>query len=118
MIQKTTGRDKVLTDDIHESPVDEWLMHTRTIISLVILALLALPVIYLVRRFSVDKPVTFDGIEEHFKYGSIGSEPGGSLSTPVGGVLPPYAVFKALPEICPEMLPGGYAQVGLLFQPG
>jgi mono/diheme cytochrome c family protein len=33
-------------------------------------------------------------------------------------VLPPYEVFKALPAICSEKLPGGYASVGLIVEPG
>ena len=46
-------------------------------------------------------------------YGSIGSEPGGSLLAPVGGVLPPYWVFKALPSICSDKLPSGLRHVRL-----
>jgi hypothetical protein len=65
-----------------------------------------------------DRPTEYDDITEHFKYGSIGSEPGGSLLNPVGGTLPPYWMFKALPSICPEKLPGGYASVGLIMEPG
>jgi mono/diheme cytochrome c family protein len=49
---------------------------------------------------------------------SIGSEPGGSLLSPVGGVLPPYWVFKALPAICSDRLPGGYATFGFVMEPG
>ncbi len=41
-----------------------------------------------------DRPVDYAAIVDHFKYGSIGSEPGVSLLQPVGGVLPPYWVFK------------------------
>jgi len=37
-----------------------------------------------------DRPVEYGDITEHFKYGSIGSEPGVSLLAAVGGVLPPY----------------------------
>ena len=59
-------------------------------------------------------PSTYDDIVEHFKYGSIGSEPGVSLLRPVGGVLPPYWVFKALPSICRDKLPGGYASLGFV----
>lgn len=66
----------------------------------------------------VDRPVTYASIEEHFKYGSIGSEPGGSLLSPVGGVLPPYWVFKALPEVCSDRLPNGYATFGFIVEPG
>jgi mono/diheme cytochrome c family protein len=65
-----------------------------------------------------DTPVAYDDVTDHFKYGSIGSEPGGSLLRLVGGSLPPYWVFKALPSICPEKLPGGLASVGLLTEPG
>src|SRR5262249_39197385 len=46
-----------------------------------------------------DRPETYDDITMHFKYGSIGSEPGGSLLDPIGGVLPPYWVLKSLPSI-------------------
>ena len=67
---------------------------------------------------AVDRPVTYESIEEHFKYGSIGSEPGGSLFTPVGGVLPPYWVFKALPSICSDMLPDGYSTFGFITEEG
>lgn len=65
-----------------------------------------------------DQPVMYDNIEEHFKYGSIGSEPGGSLLSPIGGVLPPYWVFKALPSVCSDKLPNGYASFGFIMEPG
>jgi mono/diheme cytochrome c family protein len=65
-----------------------------------------------------DRPIAYDDILDHFKYGSIGSEPGVSLLRPVGGALPPYAVFAALPSICPEKLPGGYASLGFIYEPG
>lgn len=65
-----------------------------------------------------DRPVEYDDIAEHFKYGSIGAEPGGSLLSPVGGTLPPYWMFKALPTICSDRLPGGFASVGLVVEPG
>ena len=74
--------------------------------------------IWLAWRFWSDRPVQYSAIEEHFKYGSIGSEVGGSVFTPVGGILPPYWIFKALPAICPDKLPGGYASLGLLFEKG
>ena len=75
-------------------------------------------IVWVVASISTDRPVTYEPITEHFKYGSIGSEPGGSLLAPVGGVLPPYQVFKALPSICSDRLPGGYASVGLIFESG
>ena len=71
-----------------------------------------------VSALRTDRPVEYSDITEHFKYGSIGSEPGGSLLAPVGGVLPPYEVFKTLPAMCSDRLPGGFASVGLIVEPG
>ena len=84
----------------------------------VVVALVAVVTLWVVVSLSIDRPVAYDEITEHFKYGSIGSEPGVSLLQPVGGVLPPYSVFTALPSICPEKLPGGYASLGFVFEPG
>ncbi len=74
--------------------------------------------IWALAEVRVDRPVEYGDITEHFKYGSIGSEPGGSLLTPVGGILPPYEVFKTLPTICRDKLPGGFASVGMIVEPG
>ena len=41
--------------------------------------------------------VDYDNIEEHFKYGSIGSEPANGI---------PYWIWKALPELFADKLPG------------
>ena len=84
--------------------------------SLVVLA--ALGGLWFVANIKADEPAAFDDVVEHFKYGSIGSEPGVSLMQPVGGVLPPYWVFKALPSVCSEKLPGGYASLGFVTEPG
>ena len=65
-----------------------------------------------------DQPVLYADIVEHFKYGSIGSEPGVSLLRPVGGALPPLAEFASLPSICPDRLPGGYASLGFVYEEG
>lgn len=82
------------------------------------LALVAILAVWVVVNLRTDRPVTYETIEEHFKYGSIGSEPGGSLLNPVGGVLPPYWVFKSLPSICSDKLPNGYATFGFVMEPG
>jgi mono/diheme cytochrome c family protein len=74
--------------------------------------------VWVALTLDTDRPVVYDDIAEHFKYGSIGSEPGVSLLRPVGGALPPYAVFAALPSICPDRLPGGYASLGFIYEPG
>lgn len=69
-------------------------------------------------EFRADRPLRYDDITEHFKYGSIGSEPGVSLLAPIGGALPPYWVFRAMPSICSDKLPGGYASLGFIMEPG
>lgn len=80
-------------------------------IFLVIIALLALFVTYLFWKFVPDAPVDYADINEHFKYGSIGSEP-------VNGL--PYWVWKVLPDMFPEKLPAqgkGYEAFGLIQEP-
>jgi mono/diheme cytochrome c family protein len=81
-------------------------------------AIVVLAVLWLILALRADRPVRYDAIEDHFKYGSIGSEPGVSLLSPVGGVLPPYRVFAALPSVCSDQLPGGYASLGFIMEPG
>lgn len=85
------------------------------VVALVLLAAVALWAFVSIRQ---DRPASYDDIEEHFKYGSIGSEPGVSLLSPVGGVLPPYWVFKSLPSICSDKAPNGYATFGFVVEPG
>jgi hypothetical protein len=77
----------------------------------------ALFVLWLALTLTADSPRRYTDIQDHFKYGSIGSEPGVSLLRPVGGVLPPYWVFRALPTICRDRLPGGYAEFGFIVEP-
>jgi mono/diheme cytochrome c family protein len=106
-----------LVDRVYTSPVDRWQHRFRRIVLLAVIFFALVVALALLRYFLADQTVAYKDIREHFKYGSIGSEPGGSLLTPVGGVLPPYLIFKALPAICPEKLPGGYASLGLIFEP-
>ena len=61
-----------------------------------------------------DRPVDYADDVDHFKYGSIGSEPGVSPLSPVGGRLPPEWVFRVLPEVCPSM--PSYAELGLIYE--
>src|SRR2546425_2075392 len=89
-------------------------MRFRTI---VIVLLTLVGVGYAVNRLVfTDETQPYTDPDERFKYGSIGSEPGGSLLAPVGGLLPPYKVFKVLPAVCPDLLPGGYGSVGLIYE--
>lgn len=55
-----------------------------------------------------DLEVRYSSPPERFKYGSIGVE----------STSPPYLVWEALPEVCPDKLPGGYASLGFLYEPG
>ena len=96
------------------STARRWLIRLAVVVGLAALVI----GVWVVVSLTTDRPVTYANIEDHFKYGSIGSEPGVSLLHPVGGALPPYAVLTALPSICPEKLPGGYASLGFVFEPG
>ncbi len=117
--ERTRTATGTLTDEVRENPVDKYLAKSRRKRFCYLLLLIVLVVVgWLVWRFTSDRPVVYADIDEHYKYGSIGSEPGVSLAAPAGGVLPPYWVFKVLPEICPEKIPGGYAALGLIYEPG
>ena len=70
---------------------------------------LALAGFYLYREYVADgAPVRFDAPVEHFKYGSYGSEKTGL----------PYPIWKALPQVCPDLLPGGWPALGFYTEPG
>lgn len=47
--------------------------------------------------------------EEHFKYGSVGIESEEGL---------PYWIWQVLPRMFPDKLPGGYASLGFVWEPG
>jgi mono/diheme cytochrome c family protein len=90
----------------------------KTLILAIVLIVAGVIFFRIAGTLSSNAPVVYEDITEHFKYGSIGSEPGGSLLQPIGGVLPPYVVFKTLPAMCSDRLPGGYQSAGLIFEPG
>ena len=116
---QTRVKNQVLVDEVRQTPVDRGLQRTHRRIAWVgLIAVGLLIVLWIVWRFNADRPVDYGAITDQFKYGSIGSEPGGSLKEAAGGLLPPYPVFKALPSICPDKLPGGYASLGLVFEQG
>ncbi|WP_224245597.1 c-type cytochrome [Hyalangium gracile] len=86
-----------------------WRKRALLALGLMLLGLLAWS---LYRGFNPNAPVTYEDIEEHFKYGSIGSEPDKGI---------PYYIFKVLPELCADKLSRpeeGYASLGLLSEPG
>lgn len=79
---------------------------------LILLFVLALIVSYLFWKFVPNAPVDYVDINDHFKYGSIGSEPANGI---------PYWIWKVLPDMFPEKLPApgnGYAAFGLIQEPG
>ena len=79
------------------------------LIFLGILVLLALIAYSLFRQASaIDRPVTYANDADHFKYGSISSD--------VGGI--PYWIWATMPEVCQGELPGGYASLGVIQEPG
>ncbi len=66
--------------------------------------------VYFYRQFNPDRPVDYDDIREHFKYGSIGSEP-------VNGL--PIWLLKALPIVFADKLPGeGLSSIGFIEEEG
>ena len=76
----------------------------------VVLALISVVAVLLGFRFLQDEPVRYDDPVEHFKYGSTGGERNLGF---------PYWVWRVLPEICGDYLPGdGFASVGLIYEPG
>jgi hypothetical protein len=66
--------------------------------------------VFLAVRFTTDRPVTYADPVEHFKYGSTGGERESGF---------PYWVFKVMPEVCSQHLPGkGLESLGFIFEPG
>jgi hypothetical protein len=115
----TRFKNRVLSDTVQKTPVDRYELRFRKILLFILLIILVLILGALFMwRFVKDEPIDYSRIEEHFKYGSIGSEPGGSVFNPVGGLLPPYAVFKILPKLCSDKLPGDYASLGFIIEQG
>ena len=65
---------------------------------------------YAIQRFGADEPVRYSDPLQHFMYGSTGGERESGF---------PYWIWKVLPNVCPQYLPGkGYQSVGMLFEPG
>lgn len=76
------------------------------------LTVVVLSAIYLVVRFTRDRPVEYQADEDHFKYGSTGGER-------LTGI--PYWLWIALPELFPEYLPDkasgrGYSSFGMVYE--
>jgi hypothetical protein len=96
----------------HEPPTPVEIAEKRraAIVVLIILVVLIAIGAYLYWSFNPNRPVDYADITEHFKYGSIGSEPANGI---------PYWIFKVLPDMFPEKLPGkGLASLGVIEEPG
>ena len=64
-------------------------------------------------RYRMNDPVTYESLEEHFKYGSIGGDVENGLPLEVVEVLP-----EAFPEYLPEGAPADYTAFGFIQEPG
>jgi hypothetical protein len=77
-----------------------------------LLVLIAVGGLFTYNRFFREQPAPyFESDEEHFLYGSVGTEAEQGV---------PYWIWLVLPRLFPEYLPapGGYASIGVLGQPG
>src|SRR5436305_8475799 len=115
---RVRAKDRVLEDNVYASPVDQHEYRFRRNGCLVILAIILLIVIWAIWRFNRDSTEEYANVVEHYKYGSIGAEVGGTLASAVGGLLPPERIFAVLPAMFPDRLPGGYASLGFVTEPG
>ena len=65
---------------------------------------------YVLIRFVPDRAESYADRDLRFKYGSTGGERASGF---------PYWIWAALPQVCPDKLPGpGYASLGLIYEPG
>jgi mono/diheme cytochrome c family protein len=90
-----------------------WRLYTVLIVIAALIALALLAIIVggvLLLRIARNEAPAYASIEEHFKYGSIGSEPTNGI---------PYWIWKTLPSLYPEEFGGrqDYAAFGLLYEP-
>jgi hypothetical protein len=83
-----------------------------TVAVVVVVMLLGLAAL-LAQRYASNRPVAYDDIEDHFKYGSIGSDIESGL---------PLRILEVLPRIFPDYLPAGgpkdYTAFGFIQEPG
>src|SRR5215471_11964631 len=95
--------------------IKAWLCRLRWGLLWMPWVLVAFGALYALGRFTVDDPVTYADPESHFKYGSTGGERESGF---------PYWIWKVLPKMFPEYLPGKtytsgkeYASFGFLYEP-
>lgn len=81
--------------------------------ALVALALVVAAGVWIGTRYRLNDPVTYESLEEHYKYGSIGGDVENGLPLEVVEVLP-----EAFPEYLPEGAPADYTAFGFIQEPG
>ncbi len=83
----------------------------RFAVFVLVVAILAVFATLLFNRYASNRPVTYSNIEDHFKYGSIGSDYENGL---------PLRILQVLPRMFPEYMPAGghdYTAFGFLQEP-
>ena len=91
-----------------------WRPGRTTLVVMTTLVLLAAVVGYaLLTRYAPNRPVTYSTVEEHFKYGSIGSDIETGLPVKILMVLP-----RMFPEYLPEGAPQDLTAFGFIQEPG
>jgi len=88
-----------------------WAGRRRFLIGAVIVAGLLGSMFTYDRFFREEPPPFFESDEDHFLFGSVGTEAAEGV---------PYWIWLVLPRIFPDLLPGpgGYASLGVLAKPG
>jgi hypothetical protein len=85
----------------------------RTIAAIVVIILLLVGSVVYLGWYNLfrEVPTYYESSEEHFKYGSIGTENAEGM---------PYWIWLVLPRLFPEKLPGsgGYTSLGLTWEEG
>jgi hypothetical protein len=90
-------------DRVERSDSRKWIIALAVLVVLVVIA-----GSFVLQITRINQPVGYANDEEYFKYGSIGSDTANV----------PYWVFRVMPDICPTELPGGYASLGVIQEPG
>ena len=77
-------------------------------VTLVVIVVLSVAIALASPLVTNNGPVTYGNAVEHFKYGSIGSEPANGV---------PYWIWKVMPVMFSDLLPGeGYGSLGFLYE--
>lgn len=95
------------------TPVEVELKHRRLRRLAVLVVVLLVVFLFLSYRYSPSRPAVYASAEEHFKYGSIGSDVENGLPLKIVKVLP-----RMFPEYLPEGAPRDLTAFGFIQEPG